>query len=163
MYLPVGKRRMENNVKDSRVTLIKRLCRSLAVTGLLAASVPALAHHSTAMFDYSKDVVLDGVLKSFQWSNPHNYLQVLVPNDTGGQTEWAIEAGAPEVGKLLGWNRDTLKPGDKVKLIIAPLKSGKEGEGTLKQVTLPDGKILYGPGHRIKGPSGVPDLERATP
>jgi hypothetical protein len=169
MQLFSTKDRLEKSVKDSgRIVKIKRVCQALAVAGLLASSAPALAHHSTAMFDYSKDVELDAVVKSFQWSNPHNYIQVLVPNDKGGQTEWSIEAGAPEIGKRLGWSRDTIKAGDKVKLVIAPLKNGNPGEGTLKSCTLPDGRMLYGPGHRVgpatqgPGTSALPSLDRAT-
>jgi len=144
--------------------MIKRLSQSFAVVGWLVSSASALAHHSTAGYDYTKNVELTGVVKAFQWTNPHNFLQIVVPDGKGGQVEWAVEAGAPEMARRLGWSKTSFKPGDKVTVVVAPMRNGSP-EGTLKSATMPDGRLVYGPGYR-PGPapatSVVPSLERAT-
>jgi hypothetical protein len=160
----------------TKSTILRRLYCSLLLASGLAASAAVLAHHSTAMFDMTKEVQLDGVIKAYQWTNPHSYLQVVVPNGKGGEEEWGIESGAPELGLRMGWTKNSVKPGDKVKVVIVPLRSGEHGEGILKSITLPDGKVLYGPGYRPAPPAGgppgggpppggsvLPQLERATP
>ena len=56
----------------------------------LAVATPVLAHHSANMFDPAKQVVLDATVKEFQWSNPHIWIQVMVPNAKGVEEEWSI-------------------------------------------------------------------------
>ena len=108
--------------------------------GLIAA--PAVwAHHSTAMFDQSKQVVLEGVVRQMQWTNPHSWIQVIVPSATGGQVEWSIECGSPNTMSRVGWTKSTLKPGDKVKIVTNPMKDGSFA-GLLVSATLPDGRVL---------------------
>ncbi len=64
-------------------------------------------------------------------------------NAAGVQEEWAIEALSPNVLGRQGWHRSTLKPGDKVSVVIYPLREGKTG-GNLISVTLPDGRVMGG-------------------
>ena len=85
---------------------------------VLAASV-ASAHHSFAMFDLGKDVTVEAVVKEVQFTNPHVWLQILVKNDTGAETEWSIESGAPGMMLRNGWKPSTLKVGDKVTLTLS--------------------------------------------
>jgi hypothetical protein len=144
--------------------MIKRFSRSIVAAGALVLSATALAHHSTAGYDFNQNKELTGVVKSFQWTNPHNFLQILVPDGKGGQVEWAVEAGAPEMARRLGWSKDAVKAGDKITVVVAPARSGSP-EGTLKSAKLPDGRMVYGPGNRPAGApasSIVPTLERAT-
>lgn len=115
-----------------------------AAAALLLSSSAALAHHSFAMFDLARDETIEGVVKEFQFTNPHVWIQVMVPDGKGGETEWSIEAGAPGMMLRTGWKSGTLKPGDKVTLVMHPLKSGKPS-GSLVRVTIPDGRVL-GPG-----------------
>ena len=72
------------------------------------------------------------------------WLQILVADDKGGQTERSIESGAPGMMLRNGWKLSTLKPGDKVTLTMHPLKNGSPG-GSLVRVKVPDGRTL-GPG-----------------
>jgi hypothetical protein len=134
-------------------------------------SALAWAHHSTATFDYSQSKTLQGVVRSFQWGNPHNYIQLVVPDGKGGQEEWSIEAGAPSGVSRMGWSNNSLKPGDKVTMVIAPMRDGSHS-GTVKTVVLPDGKQLIGVAATLEssgppganGPApGFPTLPRATP
>ena len=89
----------------------------LAAMALLLPSNSVGAHHSRAQFDTTRDVTLVGVVKRFEWTNPHSFLYIDVPEDQGKTTEWSIEFGA--IGQLIraGWTRDSFKPGDKVKVV----------------------------------------------
>jgi hypothetical protein len=115
----------------------------VAVALVLSCSA-AVAHHSFAMFDLGKDVTVDAVVKEVQFTNPHVWLQIMVADGKGGQTEYSIESGAPGMMLRNGWKPSTLKPGDKVKLTMHPLKNGSPG-GSLVSVVVPDGRLL-GPG-----------------
>jgi hypothetical protein len=117
----------------------------LFITAALALSSSAVgAHHSFAMFDLGKDVTVEAVIKEVQFTNPHVWLQILVKDGKGIETEWSIESGAPGMMLRNGWKPSTLKPGDKVTLTMHPLRNGKPG-GSLVRVKVPDGRTL-GPG-----------------
>jgi len=115
--------------------------------GLIAAAVlallagPAGAHHSFAMFDGAKRIKIEGVVKEFQWSNPHVFIQLMAPDATGKQVEWSIECPAISGLVRAGWSSRALKPGDKLVAEIHPLRAGGPG-GALYQVTLADGRTL---------------------
>ena len=79
--------------------------------GLLAACAagPALAHHSFAMFDQSKQLTLAGSVKEFQFTNPHAFIELRVPAAAGGAaTDWSIELNSPTNLRRQGWARDSL-------------------------------------------------------
>lgn len=92
---------------------------------LLACILPggAVAHHSAAMFDDKQTVTLQGTVKQFQWSNPHCYIQLLVPAG-GNVVEWTIEMGSPMQIYRGGWRPRTLHEGQKVTISIHPLRDG---------------------------------------
>jgi hypothetical protein len=113
-------------------------------TALVLSCSLASAHHSFAMFDLGKDVTVDAMVKEVQFTNPHVWLQIMVADGKGEQTEYSIESGAPGMMLRNGWKPSTLKPGDKVKLTMHPLKNGSPG-GSLVSVVVPDGRVL-GPG-----------------
>ena len=94
----------------------------------VSASAPAMAHHSFAMFDSQKNLTLDGVVKDFQWTNPHSWIQLTVKDPASGKAvEWSIEAGSPNSLSRNGWKHSSLKPGDKATLVIHPMKDGSPG------------------------------------
>ena len=116
------------------------------VLGCLAAGLamiagPALAHHSFAMFDRDKQVSLTGTVRDFQWTNPHSWIEIDVPNASGGADKWGVELNSPNNLARQGWRSNVLKPGDKVTVVLNPLRSGEHG-GLFLQVTLPDGRVL---------------------
>jgi len=124
------------------------ILRTVRVMTCCAVILPAalLAHHSFAMFDMSKRVTLNGTVTAFEWTNPHSYIEIDVPDDKGVVKHWSIELGSPSILQQSGWKFSSLKPGDKPTLIVNPLKSGQAG-GFLSQATLPDGRVLgNGPG-----------------
>ena len=116
----------------------------LALVMALLAARPVVAHHSFAMFDLVKEITLVGTIKEVQFTNPHVWLQVLVPDGKGGTTEWSIEAGAPGMLLRTGWKPSTLKFGDAVTVVTHPARSGASN-GSLVRITIPDGRVL-GPG-----------------
>jgi len=114
----------------------------LCATVVLGVSVmPASGHHSGAMFDGAKEVVLVGTIKEFQYTNPHSWIQILVPSSGGGEVEWSIETGAPIVLLRAGIKSNALRPGEKVTLRAHPLKDGGAG-GNLIDVRKADGTVL---------------------
>ena len=92
-----------------------------------AAPQTALAHHSFAMFDRDRPVTVVGAVKDFQWTNPHVWIQVVVPGAGGADEEWGVECTSVNFMRRQGWDHATLKPGDKVKMVIFPLKDGSHG------------------------------------
>lgn len=98
----------------------------LTCAAVLSIGVPCEAHHSSAMFDAQKSITLQGTVKSFQWTNPHCWIQLLVP--TGSKvTEWSIEMGSPEQVYRSGWRRSTLQPGTSLTVVIHPVRDGTPG------------------------------------
>jgi hypothetical protein len=110
-----------------------------ALVCLLAAS--ALAHHSFAMFDRSKETTIVGTVAEFQWTNPHSWIELDVPNENGPADRWSIELNSPNNLARQGWHSTSVKPGDKISVIIWPLRSGEKG-GLFISLTLPNGQVL---------------------
>jgi len=111
--------------------------------GLTAASAPAFAHHSFAMFDQTQTTSFRGTIKDFQWSNPHAVVWV-IPDPKPGVTPdaWTIELTSPGNLTRMGWTRHALAAGDKVDVEINPLRDGQHG-GALRKITvLATGQVL---------------------
>ncbi len=108
--------------------------------GLLAAE-PAFAHHSFAMFDRTRTIEVTGTVKEFQWTNPHVWIQLWVPDAAGKQVEYGFEANAVRSLTQAGWTRRTFNPGDKIKIVYNPLRAGGNG-GAFVTATLADGTVL---------------------
>src|SRR5215468_10338850 len=113
----------------------------LATIAMAAFVAPALAHHSFAMFDATKNVTLDGTVKEFEWTNPHSWIRITVADNAGTPREWAIEMNSPAQNAQRGWKSDTLRAGDKVTLVIHPLRDGSRG-GQFMSAKLADGKVF---------------------
>ena len=121
-----------------------RLLNVLAMATLLA--IQALAHHSFTMFDATKQITITGTVTSFEWTNPHSYIEIDAPDESGAVKHWSIEMGSPSILQQSGWKFSSLRKGDKTTLVINPLKDGRPG-GFLNTATLPTGKVLgNGPG-----------------
>jgi hypothetical protein len=113
------------------------------------SSALAMAHHSFAMFDMSKKVTRDGVVREWQWTNPHVFLEVAVLQN-GAQQIYSLETGSPAVTLRRGLKRDSLKPGDKVTVVFCPLRDGRPG-GALISVAK-DGVSLTKDGVSLDSP-----------
>ena len=113
--------------------------KSIAFRGVIVAAtafaVPALAHHSFAMFDQEKMITLSGTVKEFERSNPHAWMHMVIAGADGKNADWSFEMGG--VGQLTrqGWTQDTVKPGDKLTIIMHPLKDGSRGGQYVAAIT----------------------------
>jgi hypothetical protein len=133
---------MENAMK--KTTLAVMSC----VLALAAGS--AAAHHSFSVFDMQSEIEITGTVKEVQWTNPHIWIWINVPNEDGEMVTWGLEGMSPNFLARRGWSRTTLKAGDEVTVSLRPLKSGEPG-GMFVQTTTPDGKILSMGGGREGG------------
>jgi hypothetical protein len=118
------------------------MLRRQFMTGAMASAIvtPCMAHHTFAMFDSTRSVTLHGTVKELQWTNPHCFLEVLVPTeDTVAQ--WSIEMHSPLLMYQAGWRPGIVKPGDKITVVISPMKDGRNG-GSLISAVAASGKTL---------------------
>jgi len=110
-----------------------------AICGLLA--LPAAAHHSSAMFDKDQVRLAAAVVREFQWTNPHVWIQILIENEDGEQEEWSIEGGGPNTLSRNGWRPTSFKPGDHIEIKFNPMLDGTSA-GFFVGAKLADGKTL---------------------
>lgn len=113
----------------------------VAVAVSWASVIGVFAHHSHAMFDTSREVVLSGTVKSFVYRNPHVFLYVDVKGDNGELRNWSVEMSNISNMERRGIYRSTFKVGDIITVKINPLKDGRPG-GNYTSVTTADGKTL---------------------
>lgn len=117
------------------------------VAALLLTALPAVAHHSAAMFDHTKTVKLVGTIVQFGWTNPHSWISIDVPNGKGGTVRWSVECNSPNNLARQGWKSTSLKPGDKATILIHPLRNGDKG-GSFMSAKLADGTVLSDPTYK---------------
>ncbi len=111
------------------------------VLALPATAIPAFAHHSYAEFDTGRKVTIEGTVKEFQWTNPHSWMLVMVPNASGQAEQWAIEFSSVSLLASRGWKPKTVVPGDKVAITFHPMRNGSRA-GSYMAITLPNGKEM---------------------
>ena len=109
---------------------------------VLAVAGTADAHHSAAIYDRANPVVLRGVIREMQWTNPHGWIEVLGTTEGSKPTAWTIEMEGPNVMQREGWSRNSIAAGDKVTVKMMPLKDGRPG-ARLIELTKADGTVLH--------------------
>ena len=105
---------------------------------LMAIAAPAMAHHSFAVFDHTRTLTIRGTVTKFQWTNPHGFLEVDIPQADGTTRHFSIELTSINMMQRVGWRSNMIKSGDKITAIVAPLLSG-DPVGLGLEVTLADG------------------------
>ncbi|MEJ8567702.1 DUF6152 family protein [Elongatibacter sediminis] len=100
----------------------------------------AMAHHSGTMFDKDKEVTFTGVVKEFQYTNPHSWLIVDVTNEDGSVTTWGFEAEGPSRIRLSGVRKSDFPPGTKITITAHPMKDGRPAAAWTHAIRLEDGK-----------------------
>ena len=127
----------------------------VAAAGLSLLAGGASAHHSGAMFERAKTVVLEGVVKSYAYTMPHSWVDLIVTPAGGGEpVSWGIECGTPPAMRGQGLTPTTLKSGDRITARIHPLTDGRPG-GSFIDITV-NGRV-YGNGRPAEGePAGSP-------
>lgn len=105
------------------------------------ATLPAMAHHAPSAFDLTKTVIVNGTVEEFYWKNPHTWIYLLVPDGKGGTQEWRLEGHSVNIMARTGWTSDSVKRGDKVKVLASPNRDGTTG-GELLSLWLSNGQLL---------------------
>jgi Family of unknown function (DUF6152) len=122
--------------------MVTNKVRIALVIGLVLACVPLFAHHGSATYDTQKVVVLkDATITKFIWANPHSIAMFDFKDDKGNVAHWAAEAGSPSALSLIGWTKNSLKPGDVVTVYTFQSKTGNP-VGRLNKIVLSDGNTL---------------------
>ena len=120
--------------------MIKTRFRLLLSIGSLAVlTIPLLAHHSGAMFEKEKTITVEGVVKQFQFTNPHSWLLVDVKNKDGSVTTWGFEAEGPSTLQRAGIRPSDFAAGTKLKITGHPMKDGSPAAAWV-EATRADGK-----------------------
>ena len=110
-----------------------------AVCSFVSLAAPAWAHHSTAMFDQTQEIAIDGVVKELELVNPHSWLHVTVTTESGREVDWSFEMQALSRLADQGFSADLIKAGEPVTVFARPLKDGSRG-GQFRAVRLADGR-----------------------
>lgn len=98
---------------------------ALALAALmLATTAPLGAHHSTTMYNMASPTTVTGVVKSFEWTNPHAYIYLEVTGADGKVALWEVEMMSLNHLMSYGWTRKTVKAGDKISCTGGAAKSG---------------------------------------
>ncbi|AKR56892.1 hypothetical protein XM25_14045 [Devosia sp. H5989] len=129
----------------SIISFTRAAAAALAI-GAVGLAVPAFAHHSNAMFDYTKgkERELKGTVNQFLWTNPHGYLEMAVTTSSGKIQKWTVEFQGLQGMASRGLTIDSFKPGDEVTVIIHPLRNGTTG-GDFYSAVLSDGSEIVPP------------------
>ena len=136
------------------------LIAAAALTVLAAGAGPALAHHSFAMFDRSKQIDISGTVKDFQYTNPHSWVIVAVPGANGQSTEWGFESEGPSTLLRNGVKHSSILPGEKVTAHAFPMRDGRPA-GSLISITKADGSVVNFRGGNGPPPPGL-ELPKAN-
>jgi hypothetical protein len=118
---------------------------SVAAAGLLLfGSLSAWGHHSFAIFDHTQTHTLKGTVLSFQWTNPHGYIELDIAEGPKGLDRYTVELTSINMLRRAGWKSSDVHAGDEVTAIVAPLLNGDPG-GLLLELKVPDGRTLVPP------------------
>jgi hypothetical protein len=133
-------------MRAGQAGLKTRLCVGVLWCAVVFAAHPVLAHHSFAMFDTAKRLTMSGTVTAFEWTNPHVYIEIDVPDEKGVVKHWSVELGSPSILMQAGWKFSDVKVNDTITVVLNPLRSGEAG-GLLVTATVRDGRVLgNGPG-----------------
>ena len=123
--------------------------RALCVAVLVVALAPPLAaHHSPAVFDLRNEITLTGVVAAFQFRNPHLFIHVEVADGSDLEGEWEVEAQSPRIMTLYGWSSTSLRPGERVVVVVNPPQQKKRRLALGRSVLKADGTTLPIPWNR---------------
>ena len=122
---------------------MRRKLAAILSGAFVLANGPVIGHHSFAMFDQEHPVELEGVVKEFRYSAPHVFIIMDVKQEDGTTETWILEGVSPSALTRDGWSRQTIGPGDEIKVKTAPLRSGAPGGWwTIDKIQFRDGRPM---------------------
>ena len=124
----------------SRTARLLTMCGFLVV-GLFAASFAVQAHHAVAgIYDLNKEMVLNGVLKKLNFTNPHASIELTVTEKDGKGADWVLTTASVQTLTREGINKTSMKPGEILKVTILPALNGSR-TGFIRNLQLGDRDI----------------------
>jgi hypothetical protein len=124
------------------ITSRKNSSAAVAIIASLAAAGPLLAHHSFSLeFDATRQITCKGVVTKVEWMNPHIYFYLKVKKAPGQEVNWIFESAGPNTLVRRGWNRNTLKIGDRITVIGYRAKDDVN-VASAREVVLADGRTV---------------------
>lgn len=125
--------------------MTNKLLAILAVAvGVLVLSGPVLAHHAQSLYDREHPITLTGTVTEFEFANPHVQVSFEVKDENGNVVKWVAASGAPQSMYRLGWNKDSLKPGEQITLTGDPYKDGRKLLSIRRLVTASGKELAIG-------------------
>jgi|SRR6187549_2157607 len=112
-----------------------------AATLIACVTGPLAAHHSFSAFNTTEEKTVVGSVKKVEWTNPHIWIFIDVPNDKGGTDVYSFEGMSPNYLERRDWTRTTLKVGDKITVTFNPMRDGTKG-GMFRSGKMSSGKVL---------------------
>ena len=106
------------------MTVNRSALAAVVAAFVVVAAATANAHHSATMFEQTRTITVEGVVKEFQFSNPHSWLLVDVKDKAGKVTTWGFEAEGPSTLQRAGIRRSEFPVGTKVTMTGRPMKDG---------------------------------------
>jgi hypothetical protein len=124
--------------------MMRNIGLAAAGLSLIVGALPAFAHHSFAIFDHTQTYTLKGTVRSFQWTNPHGYIELDVAEGPKGIDTYTVELTSINMLRRAGWKSSDVQPGDQVTAVVAPLLNRDSG-GLLLELKMLDGRTLVPP------------------
>jgi len=112
-----------------------------AMLTLFVTTTPGFAHHADVAYQRTSIELKNATIVKVAWINPHGIVSCDVKDDAGKVSRWILEMGSPSAMTRVGWDRNSLSPGDVVKIDVNPAKNGTNF-GRLLRVAKADGKML---------------------
>lgn len=101
--------------------------RSVIAAAMLAAALPAWAHHSHGNYKMQEFTTLKGTVKEIHWLTPHSWIYLEVKDATGEPVLWALEGASAAQLRRRGWAADSIKVGDTLSVRCHGLQDGSPG------------------------------------
>jgi hypothetical protein len=130
---------------DVAEKIVKRRALGIIGTVVLMSSAGAYAHHSfTATYDEGKTVTIEGELVQFMFRNPHAWVHIMAPDESGTMQRWGVEWGGAGALTGQGVTRDSLKPGDHVVITGNPGRNAADHRVRMRSLKRPSDGFGWG-------------------
>lgn len=94
------------------------------------------AHHSFAASFINKEIVREGIVDRYVFRNPHVIVYMTVRDADGEETRWMVEGPSATALRKAGWSKQTLKPGDLLRI------TGNAGRNNKPMMSMENLEIL---------------------